>query len=631
MLMPTVKTFFDYIKSFGRYFGEDELTLFGFISIYLNYDTDRNPLRKAILDCSEKSKEKMNIDCLKFIKGSKEEIAEDSSFYGDDFLGKDAIISKKLDSFLSLLNIEKYSTTNPDKPVLGTIHDMMANMWSCNSIKSDFIAYFKKVFRVSYSAVNEKTLSNLAGMARDEIDFEIPEKFRYCMSVVDGRQEEYKLPAERYIKDLYWDSYFKEELTNVAFCAPSYSKTDNVIYNIAYEVEHKISCPCVKDVILIELDVEKIYCEKAYDRDIIKAIKKITEFLLGLKNRRNIILYLKNFTSLVALGSKDCDDSYLFMFMPLFMDKYLRTIVTLEDKEAKDCDYVRYPKKIFTFIVAGMPVKEEKTLYLYGNTVKLAIAHGVNCTVCDIDTAMQFAKAMDFNTISGTLDVLDIAMGYANRQGRCELNREDYIEYFKIQFHEYDKNTSEYKTRIAYHEAGHFVLSRFNQYYKAIYSDLVSVIGVGDAGGLNALEYDATLMKDFGYNFYLEQIAGYLAGRASEELFCQDSGVSSGAESDLLAATQIATAMISQYGLDKENNFEIKGNENLRSEKSINEVADKVNVIMNEAYELAKRVLAEHNKYVRSLAKLLLREKIISRKAIMEMEIKKDGDVRLKV
>ena len=630
MLVPSVRAFFEYLKSFGRYFGKDELTFFGFISIYLNYDTDRNPLRKAILDCSGKPKEKMNIDCLKFIRESKEEIAIESRFYGKEFLGKDIIITKKLNDFLSELNVEKYSADNPDKPAQATIHDVMANMWYCNSVRIDLMSYFKKVFKVSYATINEGVQDNLSNLKHDDNCFEIPEEFRYCMTVVDGRREEYKLPAERYIKDLYWDSYFKEELTNVAFCAPAYSKTDNVIYNIAYEVEHKISCPSVKDVVLIELDVEKIYCEKAYDKDIIKAIKKITEFLLGLKNRRNMILYFKNFTSLVALGSEKCDDSYLFMLMPLFMDKYLRTIITLNEEEAKDCDYVRYPKKIFTFIVAGMPVKEEKALYLHGNTVKLAMAQGVNCTDCDIDTAMQFSKAMDFNTISGALDVLDIAMGYANRQGRCELNRGDYIEYFKIQFHEYEKNTDEYKTRIAYHEAGHFVLSRFSQYYKAIYSDLVSVIAVGEAGGLNALEYDATLMKDFGYNFYLEQIAGFLAGRASEELFCKDSGVSSGAESDLLYATQVATAMISQYGLDKENNFEIKGNENLRSEKSINEVADKVNVIISEAYNLAKQVLSEHSKYVRSLERLLLKEKIISRKAIMAMEVEKDGDVRLK-
>jgi len=41
--------------------------------------------------------------------------------------------------------------------------------------------------------------------------------------------------------------------------------------------------------------------------------------------------------------------------------------------------------------------------------------------------------------------------------------------------------------------------------------------------------------------------------------------------------------------------------------------------------------LREHSRYVRSLAKLLLKEKIISRKAIMSMEVEKDGDVRLKV
>lgn len=94
---------------------------------------------------------------------------------------------------------------------------------------------------------------------------------------------------------------------------------------------------------------------------------------------------------------------------------------------------------------------------------------------------------------------------------------------------------------------------------------------------------------------------------------------------DLQVATQVATAMIATLGLDKQNNFNIKGNENLRSERSMNEVADKVDNIMAEAYDLAKRALKEHEEYVHSLARVLLDQKIISRKAIMEMEVEKDG------
>lgn len=82
------------------------------------------------------------------------------------------------------------------------------------------------------------------------------------------------------------------------------------------------------------------------------------------------------------------------------MDKYLRVFITLNEKEAQDTDYVRYPKKLFTILLAGTPNKEEKVQYLMGSSLKLALSHGISVSYNDIDMAIQFAKAMDFNSWS---------------------------------------------------------------------------------------------------------------------------------------------------------------------------------------------------------------------------------------
>ncbi len=102
------------------------------------------------------------------------------------------------------------------------------------------------------------------------------------------------------------------------------------------------------------------------------------------------------------------------------------------------------------------------------------------------------------------------------------------------------------KKLVAYHEAGHAVVSRFLPTQDAVHE--ISIVPRGMAGGYTM--YQPTEDKSFmSRTEMIEQIISLLGGRASEDLMLDD--ISTGASNDIERATKIAKAMVTKYGMSK--------------------------------------------------------------------------------
>ena len=102
------------------------------------------------------------------------------------------------------------------------------------------------------------------------------------------------------------------------------------------------------------------------------------------------------------------------------------------------------------------------------------------------------------------------------------------------------------KKLVAYHEAGHAVVSRFLPTQDAVHE--ISIVPRGMAGGYTM--YQPTEDKSFmSKTEMIEQIISLLGGRASEDLMLDD--ISTGASNDIERATKIAKAMVTKYGMSK--------------------------------------------------------------------------------
>ena len=97
---------------------------------------------------------------------------------------------------------------------------------------------------------------------------------------------------------------------------------------------------------------------------------------------------------------------------------------------------------------------------------------------------------------------------------------------------------------VAYHEAGHAVVSRFLATQDPVHE--ISIIPRGMAGGYTM--YRPTEDKNFmSRTEMLETIISLLGGRASEQLILDD--ISTGASNDIDRATKIARDMVTKYGM----------------------------------------------------------------------------------
>ncbi len=180
---------------------------------------------------------------------------------------------------------------------------------------------------------------------------------------------------------------------------------------------------------------------------------------------------------------------------------------------------------------------------------------------------------------------------------------------------------------IAHHEAGHAVLGTKLENANVVHK--VTIIPRGQSGGYNLMlpeEEESFLMTR---KALIDQITGLLGGRVAEELVFDE--VSTGAHNDFQRATEIARAMVTEYGMSSLGPIQYEkrsGNvflgRDYSADKSFSdtvalEIDTEVRKIINEAYEKAKRLLTEHMDLLKKIAAFLLEVETLNREDIMEI------------
>ena len=175
------------------------------------------------------------------------------------------------------------------------------------------------------------------------------------------------------------------------------------------------------------------------------------------------------------------------------------------------------------------------------------------------------------------------------------------------------------KKLVAYHEAGHAVVSKFLPTQDAVHE--ISIVPRGMAGGYTM--YQPTEDKSFmSKTEMLEQIISLLGGRASEALILDD--ISTGASNDIERATKIAKSMVTKYGMSSRlgtitlgsSQEEVFLGRDFAQEKTYSEatagvIDEEMKRIIDSCYNKAIQILRENEDKLHSVAKVLLeKEKI---------------------
>ncbi len=144
-------------------------------------------------------------------------------------------------------------------------------------------------------------------------------------------------------------------------------------------------------------------------------------------------------------------------------------------------------------------------------------------------------------------NMLNEAAIYAARSGRNKITQEDIEEAAtKVKLGpEKKRNQSEYDKKLtAYHEAGHAIVSHFLPHTDPVHR--ISIVSRGMALGYTLIPPAKDKLHETKTHL-LERIAVTMGGRAAEEIIFNE--ITTGAANDFDHATNIARAMVVEYGM----------------------------------------------------------------------------------
>jgi cell division protease FtsH len=221
-------------------------------------------------------------------------------------------------------------------------------------------------------------------------------------------------------------------------------------------------------------------------------------------------------------------------------------------------------------------------------------------------------------------NLMNEAAIFAARRGRTEIITVDFQDAFdRIVMGPERKSkvlSEEDKELVAYHEAGHAVVSFYLVHTDPVQK--VTIIPRCRAGG-----YVMPLPADRMVNsreFFEDQIAFAFGGRVSEEIFF--GRITTGASSDLQQATKIARTMVMQYGMGDDMSLRTYGEQQGSiflgrdmgygrdyGEEAAKLIDERVNVILDENYSRAKQVVEANKDKLIELAETLKRVETLDR------------------
>jgi cell division protease FtsH len=179
---------------------------------------------------------------------------------------------------------------------------------------------------------------------------------------------------------------------------------------------------------------------------------------------------------------------------------------------------------------------------------------------------------------------------------------------------------------VAYHELGHAIVAAKIPNCDPVYK--ITIVPRGMSGGATSF-----LPKEEGLRTkqdMLDDIVAYLGGRVAEELVFGD--VTTGAVSDLDRATDLARAMVCEYGmtdrlgmvrLGRRHGHPFLGRDIMEDRDYSEEIAraidEEVRAIIDQGYERAREILSQNRVKMDEIAEVLLERETLTREEFLAL------------
>ncbi len=191
------------------------------------------------------------------------------------------------------------------------------------------------------------------------------------------------------------------------------------------------------------------------------------------------------------------------------------------------------------------------------------------------------------------------------------------------------------KKLVAYHEAGHAVVGAVMPDYDPVQK--ISIIPRGQAGGLTFFTPSEERMESglYSRSYLQNQMAVALGGRVAEEIIYGEDEVTTGASNDLKQVASVARQMITKFGMsDKLGPVALGRSQggmflgrDISAERDFSEdtaatIDSEVSVLVEIAYERAKKALNDNRQVLEELTAMLMETETVDSLEFQELLIR---------
>ncbi len=259
----------------------------------------------------------------------------------------------------------------------------------------------------------------------------------------------------------------------------------------------------------------------------------------------------------------------------------------------------------------------------YSGRLQILKVHARDKTLSKGVDLDQVARRTPGFTGADLANLLNEAAILAARRELTEVSNEeigDAIERVMVGPEKKDRVISEKRKKlVAYHEAGHAVVGAVMPDYDPVQK--ISIIPRGQAGGLTFFTPSEERMESglYSRSYLQNQMAVALGGRVAEEIIYGEDEVTTGASNDLKQVASVARQMVTKFGMsDKLGPVALGRSQggmflgrDIASERDFSEdtaatIDSEVSVLVDMAYQRAKKALNDNREVLEELTSMLM-------------------------
>jgi len=415
-----------------------------------------------------------------------------------------------------------------------------------------------------------------------------------------------------------WKTMQKKTKRNVILIGEPGVGKSSIVKKITHDIVNGTCPESFKDCFIVSVDVNSVIAGTQYRGEAEERFQKLVEFL---EKTDNIILFIDEIHTILGAGAcREGEMDLANALKPILAEDKVRVIgATTSEEYEKYFSNDGALKRRFRPIKVKEPTSKEVYPMLKNAISDLSDYHGVKISKSMIDYIILISSCFNYETRNPdrTIDLVDLAMVTAKNDGKTVVDKETVLKNFDIGFKKFDKMDYKVKKSTAYHEAGHYLIWRFSGKLTDLEGIAISIMPAQDYLGITIFdELDDEVTISGNMEYYIDNIAMYLAGRVAEKMYTNT--FSNGASADIESATKYAYSVVARYGMvDNVGTNRVyfdSQHYKMCSEKTVDNINAEIDKIIEKAYKRAEEILKNNEVYLKRLVNQLMKKGILSKK-----------------